>query len=1129
MRAIVCLLFLSLAVVRVHAQQRLQLMAHPAVSPDGKHLAFDYNGDIWMASTEGGMARPITNHPARDSHPVFAPDGQTIAFQSDRSGTGCIHVMPVSGGPARQVTFHTSGSIPLQFTADGNTLLVEVTRDHAWKHANRLALIDIRIGHRSNEEIIFDAEAATGQISANGKKILYVREGTQWWRKGYHGSQAWQLWQFDRATGNHVRLLENPPPAPGKPVAHHQARGILAPLWKPDGQGFYYVGGQSGNFNLWEHDPVTGSGRMLTHFPDDSIVQPAISADGSTIVFRHLFDLYTFKPASAQPPKRLEIVSASEIPREARERRVLSTATQVAFSNDGLEVAFVAGGDVWVMDTELREPKQVTNTPEEERSVTFTPAGDALLFVSDSGDRTEIVRATRSDSASYWWRNSKFPAAAITRDGQPKSGIKSNPDGSRIAFVRGRGELVSTKPDGTDEKIHLKSHSAPEFDWSPDGNFIVYAAQDDDFNSDIWIVPTDGSKPAVNISRHPDNDTGPAWSPDGKIIAFVGRGAGTEVDIHYVYLNAKDEETGSRDRSLDKALEKMKSRRLPRPTEPGKPAVEAKPAGKNNCTIDFEGIAERIRTINISDSEEQGLVWSPDSKKLAFASGTEGKRATFTLEFPDNLKPTSINLSSGTQARWLKNGSMVWLSGGVPASFVPGGPAQPAPVAVSAAGTRSTRPATAASPPTSGATETAGTSYRFNALQEVDVAARNAAVFDLCWRTMRDNWYDERLNNRDWNAIREKYRAASAQAADLDALALIVNLMLGELNGSHLGFSISPGGVSPRRGAAPAEATPSSRWNLATQHPGFRIDPTYRGDGWKIRDLIKGSPAARVRHGLKAGDTISAVGGVPVRHTTDPSSVFTLPPGAEISVTVRDAGGKERIETFPPISYVQARQLLYTMWIDDNRREVEKQSQGVLGYLHIQAMDMPSFHKFEEMLHFAGAGKKGLVIDVRENGGGSTADLLLTALTQPVHAYTIPRGGSVPGYPQDRKIFASWTKPVVVLCNQNSFSNAEIFSHAIKTLKRGRLVGVPTAGGVISTGGTSIMDIGFLRLPFRGWYLAANGEDLELNGAVPDVVIWPKPGDTADRQLERAVQMLTEDVKAYEARALPVPRKASQR
>jgi tricorn protease len=192
---------------------------------------------------------------------------------------------------------------------------------------------------------------------------------------------------------------------------------------------------------------------------------------------------------------------------------------------------------------------------------------------------------------------------------------------------------------------------------------------------------------------------------------------------------------------------------------------------------------------------------------------------------------------------------------------------------------------------------------------------------------------------------------------------------------------------------------------------------------------------------------------------------------------------------------------------------------------------MDSFRKFEEELYDAGAGKDGLVIDVRDNGGGSTADLLLTALTQPRHAIAVPRGGG-PGYPQDRTVFATWTKPIVVLCNQNSFSNAEIFSHAIKTLKRGHVVGVPTAGGVISTGGTPIMDVGFLRMPFRGWHLIDTGEDMELNGAVPDFIVWPEPGDIArgkDTQVEKAVQVLLDDVKAWKARPQPKLKKASER
>ncbi len=141
------------------------------------------------------------------------------------------------------------------------------------------------------------------------------------------------------------------------------------------------------------------------------------------------------------------------------------------------------------------------------------------------------------------------------------------------------------------------------------------------------------------------------------------------------------------------------------------------------------------------------------------------------------------------------------------------------------------------------------------------------------------------------------------------------------------------------------------------------------------------------------------------------------------------------------------------------------------------------------------------------------------------------RGGG-PGYPQDRKIYATWNKPITVLCNQNSFSNAEIFSHAVKTLKRGQLVGVPTAGGVISTGAATIMDMGMLRLPGRGWYLLNDGRDMELNGAVPDHVVWPQPGDMPrgkDAQLAKAVQVLMGDVKAWKEKPRPPLQKATER
>ena len=166
-----------------------------------------------------------------------------------------------------------------------------------------------------------------------------------------------------------------------------------------------------------------------------------------------------------------------------------------------------------------------------------------------------------------------------------------------------------------------------------------------------------------------------------------------------------------------------------------------------------------------------------------------------------------------------------------------------------------------------------------------------------------------------------------------------------------------------------------------------------------------------------------------------------------------------------------------------------------------------------------------------DTGGGFTTDHLLTCLTQPEHAITVPRGGGE-GYPQGRMVYARWSKPIVVLCNQNSFSNAEIFAHAIKTLKRGRLVGVRTGGGVISTGGRRLMGVAFLRLPFRGWFVKGTGQDMELNGAEPHFTIWPEPTEMPrgkDRQLEKAVSVLLEDVAAWKKRPKPKLIRKSER
>ncbi|MBI5689011.1 MAG: PD40 domain-containing protein [Verrucomicrobia bacterium] len=1163
------LLGLGLPVATVAlARTPIRMAQDPALSPDGKTLVFSWFGDLWSVPSTGGTARPLTRHPGRDTSPSFSPDGTQIAFLSDREAGPQIFLLPAAGGVPQRLTSHTEGYVLDGWYPDGSALLVNADRDFSYYLRSGQRFFRVPVKAPVGEHLVFDDYGRTGDLSPDGKRLLFTREGEQATRKGYRGSQASQIWLYDSVTGIFTKLIA-------------EDTSARFPRWRPDGKGFYFTSGRSGSVNLWEYELANARQTQLTKFADDPVTSPAVSRDGRTIVFRHLFDFYRFEPGRSREPVRLEIWDDSETAAANLERRTLTNVTDVAFSNDGLEVAFVAGGDLWVMDTILREPRQVTRTPESEHSPVFAPDGKSLIFVSDQNGQSDLWQAERENADEYWWRNDRFKLTRLTDDAETEQDLRWSPDGSLLAFIRGNGDLCTFEVATKTAKCVLPSWNRPQYDWSPDGKWLVASLYDNDFNGDIWIFRSDGTGERVNISRHPDNESNPVWSPDGRMIAFTGRRIETEVDIYYVQLRAEDDKRTKRGRTMEKAVEKMaKARKKDSPrtekkvpvapktdnaapadapatatatTEPKEPAATPAPArtaaaGRKlpEVKIDFDRIHERVRRISIPNSTERELLWSPDSKKLAFTASVDGRRGTYTVEFPEELRPKLLCPETGTQGRWLESGNQIVWRTEISRSLapedlaaldaVPRGPRPTTPVAPTPATPVAPTPApvTPATPPVaisssgdSGGSVPASVSdsgrvtrYSFRAAHEFDPAAKHQAAFDLAWRTMRDSWYDSRLGNRNWDEVRRKYRDMAA-TPDAPTLAAVINLMLGELNGSHLGFTL--------RSSSSSES-PNS-WTPVTAHLGLRWDRTHRGPGLKVRDVIPDGPADRPPNGIAAGETVVAIDGTAVDAETDLARLLSGPSGRDVKLRVANAEGQERDVVIEAARYSAIRSLLYPKWIRDNRALVEARSGGKLGYLHIRAMDQESFQKFEQDLYAAGVGRDGLIIDVRDNGGGSTADHLLTALTQPVHAIAVPRGGG-PGYPQDRKVYATWAKPIVVLCNQNSFSNAEIFSHAVKTLGRGQLVGVPTAGGVVSTGSRQIMDVGMLRLPARGWFLRDTGEDMELNGAVPHHLLWPEPGQSAkgqEVQLEKAIEVLTQEVADTARRPQPTLRKATER
>ncbi|MCK4685119.1 MAG: PD40 domain-containing protein, partial [Pirellulales bacterium] len=375
------------------------------------------------------------------------------------------------------------------------------------KSSSRFFRINSR--KRSSEELLFNGYGAEGKISPDGKTLLFVREGERWWRKGYVGARSAQIWTFGLQSGTFSKVLDT-------------AACDRSPVWNSDSQSFFYCsshGAKNGARNLWHCELGTGKTSQVTDFEDDLVATPTISADGHSIVFSKLFDLYRWHPnAGGDAAKiRIHITTAGE--QADTYRRILTSASDAAFSDDGLEIAFISGGDLWVMETELKEPVRITKTAEFESDPIFAEKGNAILFVGWKDGQPDIWKVERADPSLYWWQSEEFKLTQITDDAEKESDLQLSPNQQDLLFAHGRGDVRVYHLETGKAETLVDSFSAPAFDVSPDGKWIVYARTDNNFNSDIWIAPIDQTSEAINISRHPDDEYGPKWSPDGSKIA----------------------------------------------------------------------------------------------------------------------------------------------------------------------------------------------------------------------------------------------------------------------------------------------------------------------------------------------------------------------------------------------------------------------------------------------------------------------------------------------------------------------------------------------------------------------------------------------------------------------------------
>jgi len=1056
------------------ASEQSPFVRFPAIDNNGTKIAFEYQGDIWTVPISGGRAYRITIHEAYDTNPIFNNDGSKIAFSSNRFGNNDIFVTKTAGGRPTRISFNSAADLISDWHKD--SLIFESVRNYKQVEWEKEILTVPATG--GTPVLYFNSFGFEAVISPDGNFVAFVKGECRVAREAYKGSANKDIWLYNVKKKTYSR------------ITNFQGQDFH-PAWDSENN-LYYISAKNGRYNIYsvaigKNGNIKSDAKLITNEKEDPITWMSVSKNGNLIAFEKGSDIFTVSK-SGDNVKKLNIQIDADYRFDPVKRETLrSKATEYEVSPDGKLLAFVAHGEVFVTENDDKKSLTVnlSNSPFRDQSIAWLN-DNTVIFSSDRDGKFDLYLVKSSDeNKKSIFKSLKHKITKITDNDKDDNYPIISPNGKKIAFLRGNGNLItadiSSEGKITNEINLLNGWSTPSgISFSPDSKWIAYSLEDLNFNSEIFIHAVDNSKKPVNVSMHPRGDYAPYWSPDGSKLGFISARHNSDNDIWFVWLNKKDWQKTKQDWD-EEPDEKTKKTAMKEKKSKDKNKADTKDKKKEvkPITIDFDRIFDRIVQVTNLPGDEGGMVISKDGKTFYFTTGTPVTKGKDLFKINWNGKKMKQVTKGGKNPGALtldKAGKSVYFisRGKIGKVNAKSGKYSPIP---------------------------------FNGKMLVDYNKEILQMFGEAWRTIRDSFYDPEFHGQNINKLKEKYKPMCLKASTKQDFRDMFNLMLGQLNASHMG--LYGGG---------RESTQVEK----TGKLGIRIEPLK--EGVKITHVITDSPADREVSKLYVGDMILAVNGEKVVKKVNFWSLLTDTTGSRVLLNVANKKGKVREVVIRPTASLKGQ--LYNQWVEARRKLTEKYSNGKLGYLHIQGMSMPSFERFERELASAGYGKEGIVIDVRYNGGGWTTDYLMAILNVKQHAYTIPRG-AVNSLKEHKKFrnyypfaerlpFYAWTKPSIALCNSASYSNAEIFSHAYKTLGIGTLVGEPTFGAVISTGGQGLIDGMFVRKPFRAWYVKATDVNMEWNGAVPNIVLENAPDSKAkgiDEELKKACEVLLEQIK----------------
>jgi tricorn protease len=1026
-KSVVLVLALCLAANIAVAAENSLWLRDPAISPDGSKIAFRYKGQIWIAPTGGGDALALTPAGFYSAAPTWSPAGDKIAFASDRFGPMNIFVAPVAGGEAQRLTWYSRGEEPASFTPDGKSVLFSSLRLGDIVQTFTIPN-DFELGAQlyeapaegGRDRLVLPNPAFNARWDKEGKRLLYTSASIeQPFRKGQTSSAARQVWLYDKASGRHERLTNGA----------HESRDAV---WSSNGD-VYYLSEASGSLNIWRLSLGDRKTTQITHFTGDPIRSLSIS-DKDDLAFSWNGGLYCLRYGAAEPERIA--VNIVNLAFDGERATRTSFIGDFVLSPNGKDIALVTRGNIFVASMNGKDVKRITHTPGEERSPDFSPDGRRLVYAGERDGRWSLFESRIVDP-----EEKTFSEATTIEEKRLNAGEGDAmqptyaPDGKHIAYVANRDSVRVLDVDGHGDveilpqgQIFALEDWPWNLTWSPDSKWVALPVQQSHYIENVAVAPADGSKPAVRVYPSGEEQWSPQWSVDGSMLLWSNYVDALRQPYDGNWLGEIEAVFTSR-QAQDAFRDKL---REPVVTEPqSTDANDRRNAAPENAEPKTAKAKEpQIFTFEADGVEDRKIDLSQGASHLAYYGFLADGVSVLSVEWAPNVEGNGY-IATGT-VRDLRLGQRRTLFSGLAFQVLGYPPEQaPSPVLMSKDRKKLYFLSRAGEGVTEGVTEVdvaKGTSRLIKIAMDTthDEAESRKAAFEQYWTITKKRFFDLDMRGVDWDAARRKYEAFLPSIADGRDLGELLSEMSGELNASHTGgFFYTP----PPLGEQTASL-------------GLYYDERYPGPGMKVAGILTNGPFDTAGGKLKPGDILRQIDGQDIPEAGGVRRLLRGRANQRVAISAEHPDGQGFTEKHVLISLDRELDLAREQWIKRKREAVIAKSCGRLGYVYVPGMDGPSYRTTFSDIFGRFEQAEGLIVDIRNNGGGNLHNHLLTLLSGKTYLDFVPsHGGPDQPEPRDR-----WTKPSAVIMNAASYSDASIFPHVYQDLKLGPLIGDPVAG-----------------------------------------------------------------------------------